>query len=235
MQKKRALLITCEHGGNTIPPEYRYLFKTSDILHTHRAYDPGALPLAGKIAEFNQCDFQYETICRLLVEQNRSIGNASLFSSYSQKLSPQERELLLARCYNPYHQKIQAILQRNLSVKTTTIHLSIHSFTPVLDGAVRNADVGILYDPSRVNECQLALLLKNKIVEQIGTIKVRRNYPYKGTSDGLTTWLRTLYNNNVYCGIEIEVNQKHFLEKTAIWKQLSKLLPGIISELYNFQ
>ncbi|MGE5670255.1 MAG: N-formylglutamate amidohydrolase, partial [Fibrobacterota bacterium] len=208
MRKKNALFITCEHGGNTIPHRYCYLFDNTNILDTHRGYDPGALPLAKKIAGYNHCDLQYETICRLLVDQNRSIGHGSLFSRYSQKLSPQERESLLVRYYNPYHQKIRSILQYNLSAKYFTIHLSIHSFTPVLDNVVRNADVGLLYDPSRDTECRAAEWLKKSITERIDGIRVRRNYPYKGISDGLTAWLRKKYSCAVYCGIEIEINQK---------------------------
>ena len=34
------------------------------------------------------------------------------------------------------------------------------------------------------------------------------NEPYLGTYDGLTTYLRTQYNNTHYAGIEIEINQK---------------------------
>ncbi|NLD93736.1 MAG: N-formylglutamate amidohydrolase [Fibrobacter sp.] len=234
MRKKSALLVTCEHGGNTIPLKYRYLFNNTDILTTHRGYDPGALPLAKKIAAYNNCNFLYETISRLLIEQNRSIGHASLFSRYSQLLSPDERELLLVRYYHPYHQKILSLVQDNLSTKRFTIHLSIHTFTPVLDGVERTADVGILYDPSSDSEYRTADWLKKNIREQINGIRVRRNYPYKGVSDGLTAWLRKKYNNMVYCGIEIEINQKHYQEKTAIWKQLSVHLPRIISELHNF-
>jgi predicted N-formylglutamate amidohydrolase len=234
MRKKNALLVTCEHGGNTIPRRYQYLFDNTTILETHRGYDPGALPLAKKIAGYNHCDLQYETICRLLVEQNRSIGHESLFSRYSLQLSPQERELLLIRYYNPYHQKILSILQSNTSAKVFTIHLSIHTFTPVLNGVERNADVGLLYDPSRESECRAAEWLKKNLKERIDGIKVRRNYPYRGISDGLTTWLRTMYGVNVYSGIEIEINQKHCLGKTILWKQISTHLPYSIGELHNF-
>jgi hypothetical protein len=40
-------------------------------------------------------------------------------------------------------------------------------------------------------------------------MKVRFNYPYKGTSDGLTTTLRKKFGPQ-YVGIEIEINQKFF-------------------------
>ena len=37
------VIITCEHGGNKIPNEYKHLFDDDiSILQTHKAYDAGA-------------------------------------------------------------------------------------------------------------------------------------------------------------------------------------------------
>ena len=44
------LLLTCEHGGNRIPPEYRALFRgATAALASHRGWDPGALALARRL------------------------------------------------------------------------------------------------------------------------------------------------------------------------------------------
>jgi len=231
MGKRHKLLITCEHGGNTIPRKYRYLFDNTDILDTHRAFDPGALQLARKIAGYNHCDLKFETISRLLVDQNRSIGNASLFSCYSKLLSPKERELLLNRYYTPYHQEIHSILQSNRSSKLFTIHFSIHSFTPVLNNKIRHADLGLLYDPSRTIEQAVAEQLKECIHEKIPELRIRKNYPYKGISDGLTSAMRKVYDQSLYCGIEIEINQKHVLDNSSIWRSLQQYLPLCIKEI----
>jgi hypothetical protein len=53
---------------------------------------------------------------------------------------------------------------------------------------------------------------------------VRLNYPYRGSSDGLTTHLRRLHRDSDYAGVELEVNQKHALGDTAAWTTLRKLL-----------
>jgi hypothetical protein len=37
---------------------------------------------------------------------------------------------------------------------------------------------------------------------------MRRNYPYRGTSDGLTTHCRRLLPDRAYVGLEIELNQR---------------------------
>jgi hypothetical protein len=39
-------------------------------------------------------------------------------------------------------------------------------------------------------------------------LRVRLNYPYRGTSDGLTTALRREHAAASYIGIEIEMNQR---------------------------
>jgi hypothetical protein len=59
-------------------------------------------------------------------------------------------------------------------------------------------------------------------------LKVRKNYPYKGISDGLTTSLRKQYTQKNYCGIEIEINQKHFFESSKIWRSLKEKMPACL-------
>ena len=44
----------------------------------------------------------------------------------------------------------------------------------------------------------------------------RRNYPYRGTGDGLTRYLRSRFDDASYCGIELEINQKHVRDDGAI-------------------
>ena len=52
---------------------------------------------------------------------------------------------------------------------------------------------------------------------------VRRNYPYSGTADGLTTDLRAGFGPR-YLGIEIEVNQRFPKGDADRWRRLRRLL-----------
>jgi hypothetical protein len=45
-------------------------------------------------------------------------------------------------------------------------------------------------------------------------LRVRRNYPYLGRADGLTTYLRRRFPAGAYIGVELEVNQRHLLSDT---------------------
>ena len=51
-------------------------------------------------------------------------------------------------------------------------------------------------------------------------MRVRRNYPYQGRGDGLTSLLRKRYPDEAYVGIELEVNQRFVLAGGTPWDTL---------------
>ena len=104
------------------------------------------------------------------------------------------------------------------------IHISSHSFTPALDGKVRHADVGFLYDPSRRGEAELCARWKASLVASAPRLRVRRNYPYAGKGDGLTSHLRARFPNRAYVGVELEVNQEIVLAADPRWAALRRVL-----------
>jgi predicted N-formylglutamate amidohydrolase len=83
----------------------------------------------------------------------------------------------------------------------------VHSFTPVLGGEVRNADVGLLYDSQRPSEVRACRRWQAALAEIDPSLRVRRNYPYRGAADGLATWLRRRLPDARYAGVELELNQ----------------------------
>ncbi len=191
------ILVTCEHATNHVPKEYAGLFDNK-ILETHRGWDPGAQELAKAIAKALNAPLILGEVSRLLVELNRTV---KIFS----KFVPEELHLdLLQRYYEPYWEKVREALKG----KNNTLHLSIHSFTPVYEGRVRKADVGILYDPKRENERDFATAWQTTLKKELPEWVIGKNTPYRGTSDGLVTALRPLLGKG-YIGIELEMNQKH--------------------------
>ncbi|APG59592.1 N-formylglutamate amidohydrolase [Christiangramia salexigens] len=201
------LLLTCEHATSRIPVAYRYLFsEESEILDTHEAYDPGTYDLYKILKPISKLSF-HQNIGRLLVETNRSIGHPSLFSRYSKKLDVANKDQILNQYYYPFRNKVKSSIQKSLEAGEEVLHLSIHSFTPVLNGIERNCDVGLLYDPSRIKEKEFCKFLKKELHTASLALNIRFNYPYLGKADGFTTSLRRIFPTN-YIGIEIEVNQK---------------------------
>ncbi len=224
------LILTCEHAFNKIPEEYRDLFpKTRGILGSHRGYDPGARDLFEHLIALGDFNYTYK-ISRLLVEVNRSIDHPHLFSEFTKGISSTEKNKIITRWYIPYRNEVEDQIRKLIGSGEKVVHLSVHSFTPVLKGEIRNADIGLLYDPSRKEEKVICKDLKSKLREEDSTLKIRFNYPYLGKADGFTTYLRKKFPEN-YSGIELEVNQKFVKNnkmdiklKEAIFKALQKTL-----------
>ena len=110
------------------------------------------------------------------------------------------------------------------------IHVSTHSFTPELDGLVRTADVGLLYDPSRDAERDFSARWQDAIARRDPGLRVRRNYPYRGSADGLTTALRRRFPGDGYAGIELEINQRYPLADESGWRRLRRQIAAALAE-----
>lgn len=221
MAQTDRVLITCEHGGNRIPPRYRPLFAGCEaLLHTHRGHDPGALALARKLARTLHAPLFVSTTSRLLIDLNRSIGHPNLYSEATRSAPPGIRREILEKHYLPYRNAVESHVAGAIAQGSRVIHIASHSFTPVLDGAVRNADIGLLYDPERLGELELCRRWQAQLKAQRPGLKVRRNYPYTGKSDGLTAFLRRRFSPEAYIGIELEINQRHAANGGHPWHAL---------------
>jgi predicted N-formylglutamate amidohydrolase len=215
------VIITCEHGGKQIPKHYRYLFyHAADLLSSHKGWDIGALQIAKRIASLSDYFF-YSEISRLLVELNRSLHHPKLFSTFTKSLSKEQKALLLARYYFPYRNKIADAIADEISRSNKVLHLSIHSFAPVINQKERHVDIGLLFDTQRMLEKSFCSQWKVTMLAINHRLKVRFNNPYLGKADGLITFLRRQFKVDDYLGIELEVNQKYLQDSRSLKKMQS--------------
>jgi predicted N-formylglutamate amidohydrolase len=224
-------IFSCEHAGNKVPENFKSLFSgREEVLSTHRAFDPGALAIALKAAELFQIPLFEGKITRLLVDLNRSPGHKDLFSEFSRDLDNSSKKSLLTDYYYPYREKIEEKIQMETEKGNRVFHLSFHSFVPVLNGETRNADAGLLYDPGRKTEKEIALYWKELLKKKY---RVRFNYPYLGKSDGLVTHFRKIFPGEQYIGMELEINQKFFFRKTwdSFWEDVIHSLNNLFGNL----
>ena len=226
-----ALIITSEHGGNRVPGEYRRLFRGQQaLLQTHRGHDPGSLQMARDLARHFKAPLVYSTVTRLLVELNRSRAHPRLFSAATRDLPRAERERIVERYYLPYRHEVERRIAHAIDSGRRVVHISSHSFTPVLDGELRNADIGLLYDPARPGERALARRWRRTLRERDGNLRVRFNYPYSGKADGLTTHLRKVFAPERYVGMELELNQRFPLAGGRDWGRLRRIVLGSLED-----
>lgn len=108
--------------------------------------------------------------------------------------------------------------------KRGVIHVGVHTFTPNLDGRHRGADVGLLYDPQRLPEKEFCLRWRHSLLRMDDSLRVRRNYPYRGKSDGFPKYFRNRLPETAYIGVELEVNQRLFLAGKAVWERIGHAL-----------
>jgi predicted N-formylglutamate amidohydrolase len=225
------LVVTCEHAGNVVPERYRALFVGHEhLLPTHRGWDPGALVLAREMAERFHAPLVYDETTRLLADLNRSVGNPELHSEATRDLPLHERRELLERYYHPHRHRVDAAMAEAVASGDRVVHIASHSFTPELNGHVRTADIGMLYDPGRPGEVAFATAWIDALRRADPTLRLRRNYPYLGKSDGVAQVMRRRYPAERYVGIELEVNQRYVEAGGPEWPKIRATLLSTLGE-----
>lgn len=220
-----AFLVSCEHGGNRVPAPYRRLFRgQQDSLASHKGYDPGALVMARELAAAFAATLVTSTTSRLLIDVNRSIGHPRCYSAVTRAEPATVRKEIAERYYTPYWDEIDRFVSQSVARGRRVIHVSSHSFAPILNGTLRCADVGLLYDPARQGEVALCARWKVSLAAIAPELRVRRNYPYAGKNDGLTSQLRLHFSPEAYVGIELEVNQSIVFAGGRSWRALRGLI-----------
>ncbi len=229
-------LISCEHGGNHVPQPYLDCFAAHAVLlESHRGHDPGALAVARELARALDAQLIWSCTSRLLIDLNRSPGHPKLYSELTRALPDPVRREIFEQHYLPYRSRAEKAIAAAIAGGARLIHISSHSFTPVLDGVERNADAGLLYDPARPGERLLCREWLAVLKRDSPALRVRRNYPYTGKSDGLTAWLRRQHAAGEYIGIELEINQRIVEKGGEDWHRLrDDLVSSLVRTLEGF-
>jgi predicted N-formylglutamate amidohydrolase len=223
------LVLTCEHAGNKIPGAYAPMFRDEgDLLASHRGWDPGALTLGRLLARRLRRPLLAVGWSRLFVEANRAPHNPKIWSRFTKTLPKAERDAILERYWRPHRTAVEDTVAA-AARRGPVVHVAVHSFTPELDGVVRNAEVGFLYDSRRKREAALCRRWADILHRLDPKLRLRHNYPYNGASDGLTTWLRKLHAETRYLGVEIEINQA--LVGSRGWHAFQENIAASLAEL----
>lgn len=222
--KKIALIISCEHGVNTVPTDYQsYFLPFKTLLQTHRGMDFGALEVARQLRQFFDCDLIEAKASRLLIDCNRSLSNRHCYSEITKLFNQEQKKEIIENYYVPFRDDVKKKIKEHINQGKMVLHLSIHSFTPILNNILRETDLGILYDPKRTHERSLTRAWQKQLQIIQNVLRVRLNYPYKGVSDGFTTHLRKEFSVDSYLGLEVEMNQALF-KKPVFELEVSQLL-----------
>ena len=225
------ILITCEHGRTAVPREFADLFRgRARLLESHRGHDRGALELARVLARRFGAPLVVAPYTRLLVDANRTRRRRSLFSPITRALSPETRERIVTRYFEPHRAEVLRHVRASLRRRRLVLHLGVHTFAPVVRGVRRRSDVSLLYDPARANEVELCRAWRREL-RRGPRLYVRFNYPFLGKNDGLTTWLRRRFDDRRYLGIEIEVNDR--FHRNGAWGRICRDVAASLERTLN--
>lgn len=235
-----ACLLVADHSSARIPQSLNDLGLSGATLGTHLACDIGTRALTRSLANRLCLPAVLCNYSRLVVDCNRAIEDTTAFLTFGDGvriegncgLTAVERRSRLQAIYHPYHAIVTAELDRLETIVNSAAIVSIHSFTPVLDGKKRVQDCGVLWD----RDPRLALPLLSGLGEIAGLV-VGDNEPYSGRSSAdFTMDFHGEARGRAH--VALEIRQDHLSDAAGIelWSvRLAQLLNDILksSDIYS--
>ena len=174
-------LFTSDHYGRLIPKPLGDLGLPETELTRHIAWDIGIAGVADRLSNMLGAHLIAQRYSRLVIDCNRPPRVASSIPRLSEAttipgnegLSREDAELRRRAIFDPYHRRIDEVIDRRLAAKRPTILVSLHSFTPVYAGVRRPWHIGTLYHRDKALP---PLLLKALRAE--GDLVIGDNEPY---------------------------------------------------------
>ena len=172
-------VLVCDHASNRIPAGLGNLGLAADRLNDHIGWDPGAAEVARRLSAHLDAPLVLSGYSRLVIDCNRPLSNAESIAEQSAGvcvpgnlgLLPEQRSIRAEALFQAYHGMIAALLDGRSG--RPSVLLSIHSFTPVLNGRERPWHIGV----SSGHDRRLAELILG-VLRQNEDLIVGDNEPY---------------------------------------------------------
>jgi predicted N-formylglutamate amidohydrolase len=202
-------LLLGDHAGRAIPRELGDLGLAPIDLERHIAWDIGVDGLGRAMAQLLDATFIAQTVSRLVIDCNRDPARSDAFCEVSDGtpvpgnlgLSPEARAGRIETIFRPYHAAITAELDRRQALSARTIVVALHSFTPILQGAARPWEFGVLH----MGDSRFSTTFLKRLRTALGSSKVGDNEPYAMDGTDYTVPHHAIRRGLDY--LEIEVRQ----------------------------
>ncbi len=177
------LLLICDHASRFVPPEYDSLGLDDSLLQRHIAWDIGAADVTRRLAGLLDAPAVLCGTSRLVVDCNRPHDDPSLIPAISdgivipgnRDVDAAEKRRRVARHFVPYHREVERRLDQFAARGVVPAVISVHSFTPVMNGVERPWHVGLLSAVDRRMAAPLVDELRRNPALTVGD-----NEPYTG-------------------------------------------------------
>lgn len=179
---EKPVLLVCDHASYRFPEALGDLGLDPFARRCHLALDIGARGLTERLSASLGVTAVLARYSRLVVDCNRQLLDPSAFLVYgdgifvpgNNNLSSEDKEARSEAIYWPYHRAIADQVGRLRAIGPSPLFVSIHSFTPVLNGVSRPWEMGVLWDADE----EVAMILLEEL--RTAGYKVGDNEPYSG-------------------------------------------------------
>jgi predicted N-formylglutamate amidohydrolase len=174
-------LFACDHYGRLLPRALGDLGVSAEELARHIAWDIGIAGVAEAVSRALDAHLIAQRYSRLVIDCNRPPSVPNSIPAISERtsipgnedLTPEAKALRRRAIFDPYHDRISAVIDARRRIGRPTVLVALHSFTPVYAGVARPWHIGALYNRDKVLP---QLLLKHLRAE--GDLVVGDNEPY---------------------------------------------------------
>jgi len=233
---KASILLICDHASPAIPRDMQRIGLDRSTLKQHVAWDIGAEDVTRRLSKNLDAMAVLSGYSRLLIDVNRHPGDLNSIPEKSDttiipgnlKLSKKQQLERLESFFWPYHQSVSNALALLWRRGPTPALISIHSFTPTLNGEKRHWDISVLWN--RDPRLALPLLEKLKNIKG-GSYHVGQNEPYSGKKNGYTIDIHAGVAGLPNCAIEIRQDLINTSNGAKFWADtLAHLLMEILDK-----
>lgn len=227
--RDKGLVIIADHAGRALPDEYGTLGLPASEFDRHIAYDIGIEQLTRALAARTGAPAVMATFSRLLIDANRGEDDPTMIRQLydgtvikaNYPMLEAERQKRLDDFYRPYHDAVGSVISSVVAqTGRAPFIVSLHSFTPFMQGRTRPWHVGILWDmDDRAPKPMIEMLAEDK------NIVVGDNEPYDGALHGDSMYRHAIVNG--YAHALIEVRQDLIDDEAGIECWAERLLPII--------
>ena len=223
------VLLVCDHASHRFPRSLGMLGLDYQNRYSHVVHDIGAGALAETLANNLGATAVLCQYSRLIVDCNRELVDHNAFIKYNDNieipgnhnLRNDEKEKRISEIYWPYHNAIESQIDRLKDQCIDPIFISIHSFSPVINGEAREWEMGVLWDKDPIT----AEFFLNNLGE--AGYFVGDNKPYSGKDpEDFTIDHHAEPNGLPHVGIEIRQDLIHHDDGI---KHISGILQKIIN------
>lgn len=219
--RAHGMVLLADHAGRQIPDEYGDLGLPAPEFDRHIAYDIGVEALTRGLAARTGAPALMANFSRLLVDPNRGEDDPTLIRQLydgtiipaNYPLSQEERMRRLDNFYRPYHDAVGSLTASVAGASgRAPFIVSLHSFTPVMQGRPRPWHVGILWDSDD--------RAVRPIIDMLSAdpdLVVGDNEPYDGALKGDTMYRHAIVNGYPHVLIEVRQDLVASPEGAAAW------------------